>query len=359
MYIDKDIRELIIASENQVPMVDLRSPGEFMEATIPGSYNVPLLDNVERSLVGKAHKLQGPDRARELAMEIVAPKLPRFVYTIKKIALNDEVNVFCWRGGDRSHFAGCILDAMGIKVNRIIGGFKSYRRYIIEYLSRALPHRAIVIHGLTGVGKTDLLLELERNGCPVLDLEGLASHRGSVFGKIGQPASPGQKMFEALIQDNLRRAEKTGVFLVECESKRLGNLFVPDTVLDSMRCGYRVLAYAPLELRVQRIKRDYFTGTKGNPQALHEAIKRLAKYLGNSKVEELNKLLDRGEVELVIEFLLTDYYDPLYKYPCGPDHHYDLSVQVKDAAQTAQVISKWLNQLPEYKQQGVTDNDCG
>ena len=349
MYKDKDIREVISASKSQIPMVDLRSPGEFLEATIPGSYNVPLLDNVERSLVGKAHKLEGPDKARELAMEIVAPRLPRFVYTIKKIAPKGEVNVFCWRGGDRSHFAGCILDAMGIKVNRIKGGFKSYRHYIIEYLGRELPHRAIVIHGLTGVGKTDLLLELERNGCPVLDLEGLAMHRGSVFGKIDQPPSPGQKMFEALIQDNLRRAENIGVFLVECESKRLGCLFVPDTVLDAMRHGYRVLAYAPLELRVQRIKRDYFTETEGNLQALREAIKRLAKYLGNSKVEELNKWLDRGEVDLVIKFLLEHYYDPLYKYPCGPDNNYDLSVQIKDTAQATEVISKWMAQLPEYK----------
>ncbi|MFA7468476.1 MAG: tRNA 2-selenouridine(34) synthase MnmH [Desulfotomaculaceae bacterium] len=349
MYKDIDISEIINESRSQIPLVDLRSPGEFLEATIPNSYNVPLLNNVERSLVGKAHKLESSDRARELAMEIVAPRLPLFVYTIKKIAPKGEVNVFCWRGGDRSHFAGCILDAMGMKVNRIKGGFKSYRHYIIEYLDRELPHRAIVIHGLTGVGKTDLLLELKRNGRPVLDLEGLALHRGSVFGKIGQPPSPSQKMFEALIQDNLRRAENVGVFLVECESKRLGNLFVPDTVLDSMRRGYRVLTYAPFDLRVQRIKRDYYTETEGNPQALREAVKRLAKYLGKSKVEELNQWLDRGEVELVIEFLLEYYYDPLYKYPCGPDNNYDLSVQIKDPVQAAEVIGKWLDQLPEYK----------
>jgi len=355
MYRDRDIREVINESGNRIPTVDLRSPGEFKEATIPGSYNVPLLDNVERALVGKAHKHEGPDRARELAMEIVAPKLPRFVETIKSIAPGGEVNIFCWRGGDRSRFAGCILDAMGVKVNRIKGGFKSYRHYVIEYMGRELPHRAIVLHGLTGVGKTDLLMELKRSGYPVLDLEGLAAHRGSVFGKIGQPPSPGQKMFEAEIQDRLRRAEKTGVFLVECESKRLGNLFVPDTVLNAMHRGYRVLAYAPVALRVRRIKRDYFAETEENPQALREAIQRLSRYLGGSKVEELNKWLDCGEVEQVIEFLLAHYYDPLYKYPCGPDNDYDLSVQVKDVAQATEVIGKWLDQLPEYKQQGVTD----
>ncbi len=355
MYKDKDIREVIDRSGSGIPTVDLRSPGEFAEATIPGAYNVPLLDNDERALVGRAHKHEGPGRAREVAMEIVAPKLPRFVKTIKGIAPGGEVNIFCWRGGDRSHFAGCVLDVMGYKVNRIKGGFKSYRRYVIEYMSGELPHRAIVIHGLTGVGKTDLLMELKRSGYPVLDLEGLAAHRGSVFGKIGQPPSPGQKMFEAEIQEHLRRAEKPGVFLVECESKRLGNLFVPDTVLDAMGRGYRVLAYAPFELRVRRIKRDYFAATEVNLQALREAIQRLARYLGGGKVEELNGWLDRGDVEQVIEFLLGHYYDPLYKYPCGPDNEYDLSVQVKDVAQATEVIGKWLEQLPEYKQQGVKD----
>lgn len=352
MYKDKDIREVITESEGRIPTVDLRSPGEYKEATVPGSYNVPLLDNVERALVGKAHKHEGPGRARELAMEIVAPKLPRFVGAVKSIAPGGEVNIFCWRGGDRSHFAGCILDAMGFKVNRVKGGFKSYRRYVIEYMGKKLPHRAIVIHGLTGVGKTDLLMQLKRSGYPVIDLEGMAAHRGSVFGKVGQPQSPGQKMFEALIQGHLRCAEKTGVFLVECESKRLGNLFVPDTVLEAMRRGYRVLAYAPFELRVQRIKRDYFTETQENPQALHDAIARLARYLGGSRIEELKMLLDRGEVEQVIEFLLAQYYDPLYNYPCGPDNDYDLSVQVEDVAQAAEVIGNWADRLPEYKQRG-------
>ncbi|MCL2336972.1 MAG: tRNA 2-selenouridine(34) synthase MnmH [Firmicutes bacterium] len=353
MYKDKEITELFDESGSQIPMVDLRSPGEFAEATIPGAYNAPLLDNDERALVGKTYKQASPDRARELAMEIVAPKLPRFVKTVKSIAPGGEVNIFCWRGGERSRFAGLILDFMGLKVNRLKGGFKAYRHYVLAYLNGTLPHRAIVLHGLTGVGKTELLLALERAGYPVLDLEKLAAHRGSVFGKIGQPASPGQKMFEGQIQDCLRRLEKTGVFVVECESKRLGNLLVPDTVLNAMHSGYRVLVYAPVPLRVRRIKKDYFTATEGNLQTLREAIQRLARHLGGGKTEELNSRLEAGEVEQVINFLLTHYYDPLYKYPGGPDSDYDLSVAVEDVAQAAAVIGKWLNRLPEYKQRGV------
>lgn len=352
MYRDKDVSEVLSEPAVRFPIVDLRSPGEYMEATIPGAYNVPLLDNVERSLVGTAHKQEGPARARELAMEIVAPRLPQFVRSVKEIAPGGEVTIFCWRGGDRSHFAGCILDAMGFKVNRIRGGFKAYRRHVIKYLDRELPHRAVVIHGLTGVGKTDLLLELAHLGLPVLDLEGLALHRGSVFGKIGQAPSPGQKMFEALIEENLRRAEKTGVFLVECESKRLGRLFVPGSVMAAMRGGYRVLAYAPFRSRVERIKRDYITETEDNPEALRGAITRLTRYLGKNRVEELNRWLDRGEVERVVEFLLKRYYDPLYKYPDCPDDDYHLSVNTENITRAAAAISSWLRKLPEYKHPG-------
>lgn len=352
MYRDRDVREVLYETIDSVPIVDLRSPGEYKEATIPGSVNVPLLDNVERSLVGTAYKHEGPARARELAMEIVAPRLPNFVYAVKDIAPGGEVTVFCWRGGERSHFAGSILDAMGFKVNRIRGGFKAYRRYVLQYLERKLPHRAVVIHGLTGVGKTDLLLQLQQMGAPVLDLEGMAAHRGSVFGKIGQPSSPGQKMFEALIEESLRRAEDTGVFLVECESKRLGNLFVPDSVLAAMREGYRVLAYAATEHRVERIKRDYLTGTGNNTGQLQQAISRLTRYLGKRKVEELNCWLASGEVDRVIGFLLEGYYDPLYKYPAGPDDSFDLAVDTVDIARAAEKVYDWLRKLPEYKHPG-------
>ena len=346
MYRDKDITEVLYAKSGHAPLlVDLRSPGEYRESTIPGALNVPLLDNVERSLVGIAYKQDGPGKARELAMEIVAPRLPQFIYDFKNIAPDRVVTVFCWRGGERSHFAGCILDAVGFKVNRVRGGIKAYRRHVLKYFCRELPHRAVVVYGLTGVGKTDLLLKLKDRGFPVLDLEGLAAHRGSVFGKIGQPPSPGQKMFEALIEYNLRRAEKNGFFLVECESRRLGNLFVPGSILQAMHNGYRFLAYAPLRVRVERIKRAYINGIAGSSSAFRDAVARLTKYIGKNRVVELNKWLDDGEFDKVVEFLLEHYYDPLYKYPSCPHENYDLSVNMENVEEAARVIGSRLNSL--------------
>ncbi|AGL01322.1 tRNA 2-selenouridine(34) synthase MnmH [Desulfoscipio gibsoniae] len=349
MYTNVDIYQALHELAD-VPVVDLRSPGEYGEATIPGAFNIPLLDNIERALVGTVHKNQGPDKARELAMEIVAPRLPVFVKSFQKIAQYKKVMIFCWRGGDRSHFAGSILDAMGFKVYRILGGFKAYRRLVTAYLGEEnLPLRAVVVHGLTGVGKTDLLLALKDMGHPVLDLEGLAKHRGSVFGKIGQPPSPGQKMFEALIERALRRAEKYGIFLVECESRRLGNLYVPDSVLNTMQKGHRVLLYAPFNTRVQRIMRDYALGGPGNLSALQDAVVRLTKYLGKTKVNELNQRLAMGNFREVFGFLLGEYYDPLYKYPDGPSKDYDLSVNTQNMHDAVQRVSDFIISLPEYK----------
>ncbi|WP_027363774.1 tRNA 2-selenouridine(34) synthase MnmH [Desulfotruncus alcoholivorax] len=345
MYQDISIEDAL-KKMAEIPVVDLRSPGEFREATIPGALNIPLLDNVERAIVGTVHKHEGPGKARDVAMEILAPKLPAFVYSFKEIAPEKKVVIFCWRGGERSHFAASILDAMGFKIFRVTGGFKSYRKHVLQFFEReVLPYRAVVLHGLTGVGKTDVLLELQSQGFNVLDLEGLARHRGSVFGKIGQLPSPGQKMFEALIESELRLVKNNGFFLVECESKRIGKLIIPSSLFNTMSKGINILLYASVQARTERIKRDYSTGKDGNLAALEAAIKRLAKYIGNRKVVELIALLDNGKINKVIEFLLLNYYDPLYKYPDGPNNDYFLSVNTENLDMAVKEIACFMEGL--------------
>lgn len=244
-----------------VLLVDVRSEGEFREATIPGAVNIPLLDNVERAMVGTTYKHKGPAEARKLGLELISPRLPRWMRAFEELAAGRLVVLFCWRGGLRSQFTASILDVMGYAVYRILGGYKAYRRYVNRYLGvDELPLKAIVIHGLTGVGKTRLLSALAKQGLPVLNLEGLARHRGSVYGKIGLPPSPTQKMFEGLIVQALVAAEEKGVFVVECESRRLGHLLVPPAVLKAMEQGYRVLVYDSLENRARRIREDYTQG---------------------------------------------------------------------------------------------------
>lgn len=348
MYKDISIGEAL--KKKDMLLVDVRSEGEFQEATIPGAVNTPLLSNEERAAVGIAYKRDGSGIARRLGLELVAPKLSGKIASLDRLAGSKELVVFCWRGGLRSQFMASVLDTMEYKVSRVIGGYKAYRRYVNEYLGRErLLQRAVVLHGLTGVGKTEVLLRLAEKGIPVLDLEGLACHRGSVYGKIGLPSSPTQKMFEGNIVQLLMDTSDRGVILVECESRRIGNLLVPKVVLVSMQEGYRILLYSSLAERVRRIREVYAAGPGGNVAELQKATASLEKRLGRTKVEELNRQLEEGEFDRVFSFLLTAYYDPLYKYPDQSSPDYDLSVDSTDVEKAARVIYDFVIKLPDWK----------
>lgn len=349
MYRDITIREAL-ALEDGI-FVDVRSEGEYAEATIPGSVNIPLLHDEERAMVGTTYRRQGPGPARRQGLLLVSPKLPQKVAALDFAAGGKNPVLFCWRGGDRSKSMAAVLDAMGYQVYRVIGGFKAYRLYVNEYLAHeTIPHRAVVLHGLTGVGKTEVLQRLCAEGIPALDLEGLARHRGSAFGKIGQPSSPSQKMFEAMIVHILTRCEKRGVIVVECESRRIGNLSVPPPVMASMARGYRVLLYTSLANRVERINRAYTGGPGRNVAELQRSVASLERRLGCRRVAELNGLLEEMEFDRVVSFLLKDYYDPLYRYPDAPSADYDLSVETSDLVNAALTVKKFVMGLPEYEQ---------
>lgn len=360
MFKDISIDKALQLDEKVV--LDVRSPGEYAKATVPGAINVPLLDNVERSLVGITYKEEGPEEAKNLAMEIVSPKLPSIINAVKDVCQKEKpIVLFCWRGGERSLFIANILSFMGFKVYRVTGGFKAHRRHVRDYFEReSIPLKAVVLHGLTGVGKTEILEVLADRGLPVLDLERLSCHRGSVFGKIGMPPSPSQKMFEAVIMEELKKAERFGVFVVECESRRLGNLLVPQSVIQTMRAGYKVLLYAQIEDRVRRIKRIY-AGESGVKQSLQDAVNRLTRYLGKKKVSELNKGIEKGNIEQVIQYLFLDYYDPLYGYPGVPSDEYDLSVNTEDITKAVDRLTEYIRRLPEFNESscrgGVPDGN--
>lgn len=349
MYKEATVKEILDMDE--ALLIDVRSEEEYAEATIPGAINIPLLNNDERAAVGTVYRREGPDTARRLGLKLVSPKLPEKVAVADGLAGNrKKIAVFCWRGGLRSQFMASLLAAMGYDVYRMVGGYKAYRRYVNEYLARdELGQKAVVLYGLTGVGKTDVLNRLGQMGLPVLDLEGLARHRGSVYGKIGLPPSPTQKAFESSIVHFLTGIGEEGVFIVECESRRIGNLMVPTPVMSSIKKGHRVLLYASLENRVRRIRQVYTSGPGENVKQLQEATMSLAKRIGKNKVEELNKMLEDRKFDCVFAYLLKKYYDPLYKYPEGPSEEYDLSVDATDVEEAAKKIFNFVTALPEYK----------
>lgn len=331
---------------NEVLLVDVRSENEYLADTIPGAVNIPVLNNEERAAVGLAYHKEGSQQAVGLGWRLVAPKLAEKLAMVQRLAYGREIVVFCWRGGQRSESMALFLENAGLPVYRVTGGYKAYRQYVRNYLSQhKLPLRAVVLHGLTGVGKTDLLIRLAQRGVPVLDLEDLACHRGSVYGKIGLLASPSQKAFESNIVRLLKEACEQGYFVVECESRRVGNLIVPPLVMDFIRNDTRVLLYSSLENRVKRIRETYAAGLEANVLELQNATSALKKRLGAARVEKLNGWLEEKKFDQVISFMLQYHYDPLYKYPDKASDGYDLCVNTDDLAGAVKMTYEFVASL--------------
>jgi len=342
------VKEITVEEALNLPgakLIDVRSESEYREATIPDALNIPLLRDEERTKVGAAYKQKGVDDARALGLNFVSPRLPEMVKQYQELARQGPLVVFCWRGGMRSKSVCSVLAAIGIPVYRLVGGYKAYRRYVNEYLNRPLPHRVAVIHGLTGVGKTELLQELRQRKAPAVDLEGLANNRGSVFGQIGMRPQPSQKMFEGLLVRELAFWEAEGYIVVECESRRIGRVILPSSLMEGMRSGIRILAYCPLPVRIERIKRIYARESGENKEELKAAIKSLEKRIGKTKVAEFSQMVDRGSLDEVVEYLLVNYYDPLYKYPDQPAEGYELCIETTDTGEAAEKIKKYLEGL--------------
>lgn len=306
-------------------LVDVRSEGEFTESTIPGALNIPLLNNEERAEVGKTYTQISPNLAREVGLRFVSPKLPDLVSKVGQLSQKGSLVLFCWRGGMRSKSLAHVLDIMGIPVYRLHGGYKAYRRKVVDFFAGDFPFHVVVLRGNTGVGKTELLAKLRRNGYPAIDLEGLANNRGSVFGDVGLGNPPTQKTFEALLYEELRELKAFPYIIVECESKRIGRVSLPVNFYEAMQKGTQILIYDSLENRVQRLVKEYVAVPDALSQ-IQEALARLVKTLGHAKVDEYQQLLVANNLSEFTKRLLLEYYDHLYGYPNQPDSAFTLSV---------------------------------
>ncbi|KUK10367.1 MAG: tRNA 2-selenouridine synthase [Clostridia bacterium 41_269] len=329
--------------------IDVRSPKEYKTDTIPGSINIPLLDDMDREQVGKVYKEKGPHEAKVLGLKLVSGRLFDLVNKISSFSQSGlKPVVFCWRGGMRSHAVVTLVDLMGEEVYQLRGGYKAYRRYVNKFFEQyeVLPLKFVVLYGLTGVGKTEVLRELKKLGENVIDLEKAANNRGSVFGDIGLGTQPSQKSFESYIFKSIMNGKEDKPYFVECESKRIGRLIVPSSVYKGMQRGRKILIYASMESRINRILKDYAADlSESRKKELSQALLKLKNRLGSRKVQWLIDLVEKEKYEEVICYLLEKYYDPLYGYPSGPDSKYELCIKNENSKETAVVLRDYFNNI--------------
>ena len=292
-------------------VVDVRTPLEYAEDHIPGAVNVPLLSNEERVEIGTLYRQNGPHPARVRGLELTAPKLPALVAEVAEAAAGRPILVCCWRGGLRSRTVVAVLELTGYQAVQLAGGYKSYRNHIVGYFaSFRSPGPLVVLHGLTGIGKTTFLGRLEGGPWSGIDLEALASHRGSAFGMLGLEQNLTQKRFESLLWDALRRVPPGTPVILEGESRRIGRVALPGDMYEAMRDGVKIWCEASLETRVRRLLEDY--GRKEYREEMAAALCRIRKKLGSEKYAELAGYLERWELEPFVQELCVSYYDRNY-----------------------------------------------
>jgi tRNA 2-selenouridine synthase len=329
--------------------VDTRSPSEFEHGHIPGAVNVPLLQDDERAIVGTLYKQRGPEEAKKKGLEIVSGKLADMVQRVSSLtaaAPSAPLVVYCWRGGMRSGSVLTILELMGISGSQLIGGYKSYRRHVQEQLAGfQLRPTVVVLCGSTGVGKTSLLQLIGERGHPVIDLEHLANHRGSAFGQVGRGKPATAQNFDAQLLRLLVQYNEEPFLVVECESKRVGNVYLPEVLFQAMKSGRRILTRASMATRVERLIIEYTDVLIPNDPEILQSINSLQKRLGRKQVAQLTKDYETGNLAGFTKALLSEYYDPLYAYETASADLFDLVVDAEDLNQAAEAIAKYIDRL--------------
>jgi tRNA 2-selenouridine synthase len=337
MPVQKITIEEFLKLAKQYPVLDVRSPGEYTHAHIPAAYSLPLFNDEERKQVGTAYKQQSREAAIKIGLDYFGVKMKKMVEEAESLVQSHKsgvmnlqttdselrtpnlVLVHCWRGGMRSAAVAWLLDMYGFKVHLLVGGYKAYRKWVLAQFER--EYNFNIIGGYTGSGKTLLLHELEKNNKAIIDLEGLANHKGSAFGAMGK--QPGQEMFENMLGEKLRAASYElqalsnssspfrglgGVIFLEDESQRIGNLQIPMPLWRTMRKSPVFFMDIPFEERLDYITEEY---GKQKKETLQDAILRIQKRLGGLETKNAIGFLAENNYRECFRILLS-YYDKWY-----------------------------------------------
>ncbi len=335
MAIEKLHIEKFLELAKQHPVLDVRSPGEYKHAHIPGAHSLPLFTDEERKIVGTAYKQESREQAIKIGLDFFGVKMRKMVEEVESIVSGLELSVenpkprtqnsntvlvHCWRGGMRSAGVAWLLDLYGFKVYTLVGGYKKFRNYVLDTFK--LPFQFNILGGYTGSGKTELLKTLKEKGETIIDLEGIANHKGSAFGSIGMPLQPGQEMFENLLSCELRDVEcevnsqelttdtqhPTSAIWLEDESQRIGQVNIPHELWKVMRQSSVYFLDIPFEERLKHIVQEY---GQLDTEKVADAIGRISQKLGHLNAKTAILLLKEGKITESFDILLK-YYDKHY-----------------------------------------------
>jgi len=317
MAIEKISVAQLLGSARRYPILDVRSPGEYAAGHIPGAHSLPLFSDEERRIVGTAYKKDSREQAIKIALPYFGKKMVAMIEEVEGIAADKTVILHCWRGGMRSEGVAWLLNLYGFTVYTIIGGYKSFRRWCNLQFAKDYPFT--IIGGYTGSGKTRMLKVLQDSGHPVIDLEQLAGHRGSVFGNLEDHPQPTQEMFGNRLAMALADAGTPDRIWVEDESRRIGKVNIPPPLYLTMQKKPLCFLEIPFGERLNNILDGY--GRSGK-EKLADAIILLRKRLGGLETKSALQFLENDELSACFGILLRYY-----------DKHYLKGLQQKDPSQ--------------------------
>jgi len=291
-----------------LPVVDVRSPGEFSHGHIPGAVNIPLFDDSQRAEVGTIYKQEGNLKAVIRSIDLAAPEMSDKFRRAVTLAREKSLLTYCWRGGMRSEAMGWLFSMGGLTPLLLEGGYKAYRNHILNDLGR--KRNFIILGGLTGSGKTHILNYIMSSGRQVTDLEALASHKGSAFGALGQQPQPSSEHFANLLYSDLAAKNEEKSIWLEDESRNIGTVFMPDNFYNMMQSAPVIALMMSIETRIPRLLREYASFP---PEQTIASVMKISKRLGGDRTREALEAIRNDDFATAIRVTL-EYYDKSYNY---------------------------------------------
>lgn len=323
-------------------LVDVRSPSEFNSGHIPGAVNIPLFSDREREVIGILYKNHGRSIAIQKGFEIVAAKYSQLVLEANTTARHNTLCLYCWRGGMRSGALGWLFEKQKHKVFLLDGGYKSWRNLLRGYFSKNLNLK--VLGGMTGSGKTEILEEMKARGYQVINLESIAHHKGSAFGRLGEEKQPTNEQFENDLLIEFLKLDPKKTIWIEDESRSIGRVFIPPELFSKMQEAPVILLDIPIEKRLKRLVSDY---SRYDVEELHFCFQKIVKKIGGQHLKKAFEYLDQGNFREAGRIALT-YYDKTYLFGLkkkNPDTITRISSGSEKASENALLIEQKLKEF--------------